>query len=37
MSEMKKKIDGFPTVNENCIHCGLCAKNCPAGALTVDR
>lgn len=37
MSEMKKKTDGFPTVNENCIHCGLCAKSCPAGALTVDR
>lgn len=37
MSEMKKKTDGFPSVNENCIHCGLCAKNCPVGALTVDR
>lgn len=29
--------DGYPCVGESCIHCGLCARNCPAGALQVDR
>ncbi len=24
--EMKKGLDAFPYVNENCIYCGLCAK-----------
>ena len=24
-------------VNENCVFCGICAKKCPADAITVDR
>ena len=24
-------------INEDCVFCGLCAKKCPADALTVDR
>ena len=23
--------------DENCVYCGICAKKCPAGAITVDR
>lgn len=34
---VKKPQSVFPHVNENCIYCGLCAKKCPKGALTVDR
>ena len=27
----------YPVVGEDCIHCGLCAKNCPVNAITVDK
>ncbi len=34
----RKKVLGKLTCDtENCIYCGLCARNCPQGALTVDR
>ena len=25
------------TVNENCIGCGLCVKNCPADAIHIEQ
>ena len=37
-SSVKPREDGLP-VNDpaKCVYCTLCAKKCPAGALTVDR
>lgn len=36
--EEKPALDGEVIfVEENCIYCTLCAKKCPAGAITVDR
>ena len=35
---IKPRDDGKPVqVPSKCVYCTLCAKNCPAGALTVDR
>ena len=36
--EAEEKKAAKAVVNEeDCIYCGLCAKNCPCDALTVDR
>lgn len=37
MTEKIVKKDGFPSINENCVYCGLCAKKCPKNAISVDR
>ena len=35
---VKPRGDGLPVNDPNkCVYCTLCAKKCPAGALTVDR
>ena len=36
-SRIKEKVLGKLTCGDACVFCGLCAKNCPAGAITVDR
>ena len=37
-STVKPRDDGLPVTDPaKCIYCTLCAKKCPAGALTVDR
>jgi len=36
-SKIKQKPKGKLTCGEECIFCGLCMRNCPEGALTVDR
>lgn len=33
----KTPVDGYPLLGDACIYCGACAKNCPVGAITVDR
>ena len=33
----KKTPAGKLVVNDDCVFCSLCAKNCPEGAITVDR
>lgn len=36
-TRFKKTITGTLTAGEDCVYCSLCAKNCPEGAITVDR
>ena len=36
-SRIKETVKGKLTCGEGCVFCGLCAKNCPQGAITVDR
>ena len=37
-AEIKPRDDGKPVQDPSkCVYCTLCAKKCPAGALTVDR
>ena len=37
-TRFKETVKGRVTMDpEKCIYCTLCARNCPAGALTVDR
>ena len=37
-STVKPREDGLPVSDPaKCVYCTLCAKKCPAGALTVDR
>ncbi|MBQ5777526.1 MAG: 4Fe-4S binding protein [Oscillospiraceae bacterium] len=36
-TKFKEKIRGKLAITDACIYCGLCAKNCPEGAITVDR
>ena len=37
-STVKPRDDGLPVTDPaKCVYCTLCAKKCPAGALTVDR
>ncbi|MBR4549827.1 MAG: 4Fe-4S binding protein [Oscillospiraceae bacterium] len=38
VAEVKPRDDGKPVQDPaKCVYCTLCAKKCPAGALTVDR
>jgi len=36
-SKIKKAVQGKLTCGDACVFCGLCARNCPQGAITVDR
>lgn len=36
-AEMPRMVRDFYTVNDNCIHCGICAKVCPANNITVTE
>ena len=37
-SRIKQKVAGRVTLDKNnCVYCGLCARNCPENAITVDR
>ena len=36
-SRVKKKVTGKLTCSDDCVYCTLCAKKCPAEAITVDR
>ena len=36
-TRIKETVKGKLTVGEDCVFCGLCAKNCPESAITVDR
>jgi formate hydrogenlyase subunit 6/NADH:ubiquinone oxidoreductase subunit I len=37
-TRVKKKTKGFPECDQEvCVYCGLCQKNCPEGAIVVDR
>lgn len=36
-TRIKESVKGKLAVGEDCVFCGLCAKNCPEGAITVDR
>ncbi|MBQ6259863.1 MAG: 4Fe-4S binding protein, partial [Firmicutes bacterium] len=36
-TRIKEKVKGKLTCADGCIYCGLCARNCPENAITVDR
>ncbi len=36
-SRIKKKVAGKLACGDACVYCTLCAKQCPEGAITVDR
>lgn len=36
-SRIKEKVAGKLTCSDSCVYCTLCAKQCPEGAITVDR
>ncbi len=36
-SRIKSLVKGRLTVSADCVFCTLCARNCPEGAITVDR
>ncbi len=36
-TRFKEKVKGKLSCGEGCVYCGLCARNCPQNAITVDR
>ncbi len=36
-SSIKKAPKGKLAIGDDCVYCGLCARTCPEGAITVDR